>query len=147
MKIVVFLTLMHLLKILVLDSLVRMLGLGHFISSSPKVFGVSLFGLIVLWIIPGLITLIFISASNLNKRYTPSFAGPCLAVAMILSYAGVGLYIASTFVEGGGASFVVGAFLGYFQPVIRLLLMVGLIKMFLSLGPPIPRHNQQISDV
>jgi len=64
---------------------------------------------------------------------------------MILSYAGVGLYIASTFVEGG-ASFVVRALLGYVQPVIRLLLVVGLIKMFLSLGPPIPSHNQPVAN-
>ena len=146
MQVVVFLALMHLFKILLLDSLVRILGLNHFISGSPKVFGASLFGLIVQWIIPGLITLIFISASNLNKRYTPSFAGPCLAVAMILTYAGLGLYIASTFVEGGGASFVVRGLLGYVQPVIRLLLVVGLIKMFLSLGPPIPRHDKQVAN-
>jgi len=58
----------------------------------------------------------------------------------------VGLYIASTFVEGGGASFVVRALLGYVQPVIRLLLVVGLIKMLLSLGPPIRSHNQPVAN-
>lgn len=146
MKIVVFLALLHLFKTLVMDSLVRILGIPHLISSSPKVFGISLFGLIVQWIIPALITMIFISASNLNRRYTPSFAGPCLAVAMTLSYAGMSLYFASTFIKGGGAAFVVGALLGLIQPLIRLLLVVGVVKMFLSLAPPIPNHNQQVAD-
>lgn len=147
MKIVVFLALIHLFKMLVWNSLVRIVGLHHFISGSPKVFGVSVFGLIVQWIIPGLITLIFISASNLNKRYTPSFAGPCLAVAMFLTYSGVGLYIASTLVEGGGLTFVVRQLLSLIQPLIRLLLLVGLIKMFLSLAPPVSRHSQQVGDI
>lgn len=135
MPVVILLALVLMLKVILpLDSVLRSLGLLAWARHGAHGWSLLMSPAFLLqWVYPFLVVGIFMVQSRLASRYRPSFAGPCLVTAVVLGWTAQVVYFAATLVPGGGMAFVVGSIIGVVFIPVRVLLVVGLVKMFLSL--------------
>lgn len=155
MQIVIFYALMWMLKIVLPLKLI--LGpLGGY-SILRHVPGGGFTSFLLAWGYPALVVGIFMARTRLSSRYTPSFAAPCLVVGCALGFVADIAYFAATLVEGGGMAFIVGPYAALVALPARVLIFVGVIKMFLTLKPgsasylnpspgPAPRQTSSVEN-
>lgn len=86
------------------------------------------------FVIPVLVSLIFIIKSKILDRLNKNWGLTLLIIVIIIYLARYGLLYASTFIEGGGATFVLVILLSYLNFPLKIMLVLALLKIFFSLS-------------
>jgi predicted permease len=90
---------------------------------------------IVGWVIPSAIVLIFMYLTKFSKRVTSNWGTVLLAVAVFIPLIKLFILYFASFVPGGGFAFVMSTLLSYLSLPTNIALLVGTLKMFMSLKP------------
>ncbi|MBO1896900.1 hypothetical protein HNW13_014145 [Shewanella sp. BF02_Schw] len=87
------------------------------------------------WLVPMAICTIFFIKSNLNTRIIKSWGVTFLYISItLLALRLLTLYL-STFIEGGGPTFVARYYFGFIAIPLKLLIIAGIVKVLISLEP------------
>ena len=90
---------------------------------------------ILRWIIPSIIVFVFMNIAKFHKRVTINWGIILVGIVVFVSLSKLPIVYLSTFVPGGGFTFAIKALLGYLSLPSSIALLVGTIKIFMSLKP------------
>ena len=78
---------------------------------------------------------ISIYKTKIYKRYTVNFGFWLIAAAVSIYATEILILYLTTFIQGGGPTFVISYMLGYLAFALKIMLVVGAIKLLMSLKP------------
>ena len=93
------------------------------------------FKLILGWLIPILIATIFIFKAQIHKRLTLNYGFTLIAIAVVIFLLRLIVLYLTTFIQGGGATFVTAYYFGYIALPLKLMLVIGSLKLLMTLKP------------
>ncbi len=85
-------------------------------------------------IIPVIVSVFFIIKSKLLDKLAKNWGLTLLTTVVLIYLARYGLLYASTFIRGGGPTYVLAVLFSYLNVPLKLMLIIALLKTFLSLS-------------
>lgn len=93
------------------------------------------FKLILSWVIPIIISTIFVLKVQIHKRLTINYGFILIATAVAILIVRLIILYLTTLIPGGGATFVTAYFFSFLAIPIKIMLVVGAIKLLTTLKP------------
>lgn len=87
------------------------------------------------WLVPGVIVILFMWRTKIHNRVTNNWGIIILNITIIIFLVRFPIFYLASLVPGGGALFVSKIYLSYLNILINIGLLIGTLKIFLTLQP------------